>query len=283
MKSKNELLLLSKKANHIGSAVVLRVIILIAVFAVGIVCTLGSRQQSTSRGYYQSKQTAKHARTCDMAELQCEINDRDKQITQYNDKINQIYQTAHDRAQQRGIEGHSFTIPERRTIRQARENIEVLKAERNSYYTELNSRTEATQGCFTADTKILTEKGYKRIDDIKVGHKVLTVDSEGNPASNKVVKTLTFTNNHYYLINGNIKVTALHRFSTLNGWIRVRDLKIGDRIQMSDGFFEEITSKDLFSDDQTVYNLDIADNDNFFVSSDGKKGYLVHNCGGGGK
>lgn len=290
MKSKNGFLLLSKTADHIGSGVVLRMTILMAIFAFGIFCTFGSSPQSTSRGYYQSKQTAKHAQTCDMAELQDEINCRDQQIEQHNEKINQIYQTARERAQQRGREDYSLSVPERRAVREARESIDVLKAERNSYSTELSSRSNSGGipgglggGCFTADTKILTEKGYKNIADITVGDKVLTVNLEGSPASNNVVKTYTFTNDHYFVINKKIKVTALHRFYTSNGWIRARDLRIGDRIQMSDGSFEEIVSKELFSADLTVYNLDIADNHNFFVSSDGRKGYLVHNCGGGGK
>lgn len=137
--------------------------------------------------------------------------------------------------------------------------------------------------CFTTDTLVLMESGFKRIADINVGDRVRTVDPEGNRAVNEVVENYVFTNNHYYLINGEIKVTALHRFYTLNGWIRARDLKRGDRIETSGGSFEEIISKELFSADLTVYNLNIADNHNFFVSSDGKKGYLVHNCGGGGK
>ena len=169
-----------------------------------------------------------------------------------------------------------------KTIIKAKENIKVLKSERNPYYTELNSRTGGQTGCFTADTKILTGKGYKCIADIKAGDRVLTVDSEGNPASNKVVKTFTFINNHYYFINKKIKVTARHRFYTGDGWTKAQDLKIGDRIQLSGGAFEEIVSKEMFPGDLTVYNLHVADSHNFFVSSDGKNGYLVHNCGGGG-
>ena len=137
------------------------------------------------------------------------------------------------------------------------------------------------EGCFTTDTLVLMESGFKRIADIKAGDRLRTLDPAGNLTVSTVAKHYVFTNNHYYLINGNIKVTALHRFYTLKGWIRARDLKKGDRIQMSDGSFEEIISKERFSADLAVYNLGIADNHNFFVSSDGKKGYLVHNCEGG--
>ena len=30
-------------------------------------------------------------------------------------------------------------------------------------------------------------------------------------------------------------------------------------------------------------NLEIAENHNFFISDDGERGFLVHNCGGGSK
>ena len=281
MKSRKNFLSPNKETEPVGSANALKAIILIAIFATGIFCTLGSLPQSRSRAYYQAKQTAKHARVCDAVELQTEIGERSNQIRQHHDKIEQIYETAHKRAQQRGEEGYAFRVSERRTIRKARENIEVLNAEIGSYRNEVDSRAKA-EGCFTADTKILTEKGHKRIADIKAGDRVLTVDPEGNPATNRVVKTLIFNNNHYYFINEKIKVTAQHRFYTGEGWTKTQDLKIGDKIQLSSGAFEEIISKERFPADLTVYNLHIADNHNFFVSADGKNGYLVHNCGGGG-
>ncbi len=282
MKSRKSSLSLNKKTESVGSANALKAILLIAIFATGIFCTLGSLPQSRSRAYYQAKQTAKHARVCDDYELQTEISERSNQARKHDEKIRKSYETAHERAQQRGEEGYAFTVTERRTIREARENIEVLNAEIGSYRSEVDSRTEATTGCFTADTKILTEKGHLRIADIKAGDRVLTVDAEGNPAANKVVKTLTFNNNHYYFINEKIKVTAQHRFYTAEGWTKTKDLKIGNKIQLSGGDFEEVTSKERFPADLTVYNLHIADNHNFFVSADGKNGYLVHNCGGGG-
>jgi len=281
MKSSKDFLLLNKEKEHVGSAVVLRVIILIAVFATGIICTLGSGSAS-SRAFYQSKQTAKHARTCGVAELQTEINDRNNQIKQHDDKIDKIYPIASARAQQKGYEGYLFTATERKIIREARENIKVLEAERNSYYTELKSRSDVPQGCFSAKTHVLTEKGSKPITDVKIGDTVLTVDSRGNPSLNHVVKTYEFTNNHYYLINGEIKVTQLHRFFTSNGWKRARDLQLGDLIQTSKNSFVKIHSKGLFRENLKVYNLEIADNHNFFVSADGKLSYLVHNTGGGG-
>ncbi|NOQ50638.1 MAG: hypothetical protein GQ578_00245 [Desulfuromonadaceae bacterium] len=289
MKSRKNFLSLNKETEPAGSAVALKAIILIAIFATGIFCTLGSgsRPQSKSKSYIQAKRAAQNRvvvmiLACDDSQLQTEIDELNKKIRQHNDKIDRIYETAYERAQQRGIKGYAFTgtQSERRAIRDARENIELLKAERNEYRNEVEIRAKA--GCFTAETKILTEKGHLRIADIKAGDRVLTVDPEGNPAANNVVKTFTFTNNHYYFINEKIKVTAQHRFYTGEGWTKTQDLKIGDKVQLSSGAFEEIISKERFPADLTVYNLHIADNHNFFVSADGKNGYLVHNCGNGG-
>ncbi|MBE9486839.1 MAG: hypothetical protein IMY82_06685 [Chloroflexi bacterium] len=290
MKSRKNFLSLNKETEPAGSSVALKAIILIAIFATGIFCTLGSgsKPQSRSKAYYQAKQEAKDRvivmiLACDDSQLQTEIDELNKKIRQHKDKIDRIYKTAYERAQQRGIKGYTFTgtPSERRANREAKENIELLRAERDEYRNEIEIRAKA-EGCFTAETKILTEKGHKRIADIKAGDRVLTVDPEGNPATNRVVKTLIFNNNHYYFINEKIKVTAQHRFYTGDGWTKTQDLKIGDKVQLSGGAFEEIISKERFPADLTVYNLHIADNHNFFVSADGKNGYLVHNCGNGG-
>ena len=41
-----------------------------------------------------------------------------------------------------------------------------------------------TAGCFTTDTLVLMERGFKRIADVKAGDRVRTVDPEGNRAVN---------------------------------------------------------------------------------------------------
>jgi len=142
---------------------------------------------------------------------------------------------------------------------------------------------EDTGGCFTADTLVLTDNGAKRIADVAVGDVLLTSNSQGKIKTSQVSKALRFKNDHYFIINEQIKVTKMHRFFTEAGWKRVRDLKIGDMVQKSDGTFEAIRSKELVRAKLTVYNLEIKDDHNFYVSSNGKSGYLVHNNGGNGK
>jgi hypothetical protein len=173
-------------------------------------------------------------------------------------------------------------------VKNLEKKLDSLRQQKFREYAEARAAWEAKNkqmsgpvsgGCFTPDTLVLMESGYKRIADIKAGDRVLSVDSKGNRAVNEVVRHYIRTNNHYYSINGTIKVTARHLFYTSDGDKRVQDLQAGDRIRMSDGTFEAIVSKERIAGDLTVYNLDVAENDNFFVSSDGARGYLVHNCG----
>jgi hypothetical protein len=66
--------------------------------------------------------------------------------------------------------------------------------------------------------------------------------------------------------------TGIHRFwKAGQGWVTARDLKPGDRVRAV-GSVSEVKAVEA-STSQPVYNLDVADNHDFFV---GKKGLLVH-------
>jgi hypothetical protein len=69
-----------------------------------------------------------------------------------------------------------------------------------------------------------------------------------------------------------IIATGIHRFwKAGKGWAMARDLKTGDRLRMPGGMVEV---RSVESDkNQTVYNLDVAENRDFFV---GRHGVLVH-------
>lgn len=145
------------------------------------------------------------------------------------------------------------------------------------------SSAPETAACFPAEMKVLTAEGAKSIRDIRIGDRVLTADEEGKKTFQPVLKTLVDRNNHYYLINHAIKVTALHRIATAEGWKEAQNLQVGDRIRSEDGGLVAVESIERVSKEQPVYNLTVAENHNFFVTPDGQGGYLVHNCGGGGK
>jgi tetratricopeptide (TPR) repeat protein len=132
-------------------------------------------------------------------------------------------------------------------------------------------------GCFLPDTLVLTASGPRLIADIREGERLLTRNDQGEIVADTVARTMIFTNNHYFVLNGSIRVTGAHRFLTADGWIRAMDLKIGDRIHTNGETFVVILSKEALPGTVKVHNLEMTINHNFFVSPDGKTGCLVHN------
>ena len=139
-------------------------------------------------------------------------------------------------------------------------------------------------GCFLPGTLVLTENGYKEIDKINIGEKVLSYNEETKQNEyKKVIKTYIHENNpdelYSLLINGKIlEVTSNHRFyvKTENGydWVAAKDLKQGDLVMDKDNNYysiDNIVSKEIA---ETVYNLGVEDNHNYYVTEDN---ILVHN------
>ncbi len=136
-------------------------------------------------------------------------------------------------------------------------------------------------GCFTPDTKVLMgDKTFKEIVDLKLGDVVQTFDVETGKMVPQKVTTLYYgEGDHYYLINGKLKVTGSHPFLTTEGkWKEAFKLRVGDRIQ-SDGAGKavEITSIEKKELAHQVYNFRVAEGHNYFVSPDGIELYLSHN------
>ena len=70
-------------------------------------------------------------------------------------------------------------------------------------------------------------------------------------------------------------MTAEHPFYVINkGWIKVKDLKVGDSIKSSSKNPVRIVSIKKGDRNITVYNIKVADNNNYFVTS---SKLLVHN------
>ena len=139
-------------------------------------------------------------------------------------------------------------------------------------------------GCFLAGTKVLTETGYKDIDKITIGEKVLSYNEFTKTNEYKTVLK-TFVHNdmnetlYKLLVNGNIiEVTSLHRFyvKTESGydWIAAKDLNVGDVVMNKEGQYYTIDSITNIQIRETVYNLSVEDNHNYYVTEDN---ILVHN------
>ena len=158
-----------------------------------------------------------------------------------------------------------------------------LIVKKKSEYRKRSLQASTQPSCFPADMQVALADGRtESIARIKKGDLLLTYNEEtGTLTKSPVVGTLEAVENHHYLFNGRIKVTAMHRIFTDKGWKRAQDIDMGDKIRTADGRFEEIGAIDFVPGDLEVYNLEVLQNHNFFVSPDGSDAYLVHNYGGG--
>jgi hypothetical protein len=157
-----------------------------------------------------------------------------------------------------------------------------LIVKKKSEYRKKSLQATTQPSCFPADMQVALADGRtESIARIKKGDLLLTYNEEtGTLTKSPVVGTLEAVENHHYLFNGRIKVTAMHRIFTDKGWKRAKDIAMGDKIRTADGRFAEIVTIDFVPGDLEVYNLEVLKNHNFFVSPDGKGAYLVHNYGG---
>ena len=90
--------------------------------------------------------------------------------------------------------------------------------------------------CFPSDTKITTIDGYKNIEDIKIGDKVLAFDEKTNRFAYKKVtdvfvkkmpeSMMSLTLNAHHII----RCTCNHPFWTKKGWVKAEDLTLEDEV-----------------------------------------------------
>ncbi|MBI5245294.1 MAG: hypothetical protein HY922_16650 [Elusimicrobia bacterium] len=128
--------------------------------------------------------------------------------------------------------------------------------------------------CFLKGTKILmAEGGYKNIEDVQVGDKVMSYDAEkGKYVGAAVVKTTKNRSETHYIVNDALKITPGHILMVNGQWSLSNDMKLGDELLNANG--ERVTISSLAEIDQAVdvYNLITDEPHDFFAEN-----YLVHN------
>jgi tetratricopeptide (TPR) repeat protein len=130
--------------------------------------------------------------------------------------------------------------------------------------------------CFAAGTLVQTIDGRQAIETIRVGDRVLSQETSTGQLSFQPV-VATYRNQPTAMLriaigDEAIVATGIHRFwKAGKGWTMARELKAGDRLRMVGGVIEigSVEASKL----EPVYNLDVAENRDFFV---GTKGLLVH-------
>ena len=134
----------------------------------------------------------------------------------------------------------------------------------------------SSNSCFAAGTIVQTVDGPRMIESIQVGDRVLSQNTETGLLGfepvvgvheSKPAATLRIAAG-----DESIVATGIHRFwKAGKGWTMARDLKAGDRLRTIGGI---ATVRSIESGQtQPVFNLDVAENRNFFV---GTNGLLVH-------
>ena len=153
--------------------------------------------------------------------------------------------------------------------------------------------------CFVAGTKVLTDKGFKNIEDIQPGDKVYSTSDETGESGYKEVlqvfqKETEVVTHVFYEVEKEdgetrteeIETTLNHLFWCEGEWKAAGTLKKGDLLTLADRSQVEVTEITYEDRHTTVYNMEVEDYHTYHVGEDG---VWVHNtdmtCGvtsGGG-
>lgn len=137
--------------------------------------------------------------------------------------------------------------------------------------------------CFKKNTKVLTNKGYVNIQDIKVNDLVMSYNIESNNNEySKVIKTFEHkdTKDYLYKITSKsivIEVTSKHPICIKNNeleYIEAEKLKINDKLVDLNGNLHPIDKIEFNEIVDNFYNLEVEKNHNYYVT---ENDILVHN------
>lgn len=131
----------------------------------------------------------------------------------------------------------------------------------NSFSTNLTIEIQsysATVGCLLEGTEIMTDKGYNRIENVKVGDIVKSKDGTGI-----VEKVLGHRAIKYYNIevpSGSIKCTGDHLLLTDKGMLEANSITINEKLVDKDNSKVKIRSVKVIEKDSIVYDIKVSSN-----------------------
>jgi len=125
-------------------------------------------------------------------------------------------------------------------------------------------------------TKISTLNGYKNIEDVKIGDKILSYnESSEETAVSEVLNTFTHETDGYLIINEKLKLTGNHPIFLNGKWARADSAKLNDYLTDINGSKILIKSIKNVDSDETVYNLEVKSTHTYYAED-----IIVHNKGG---
>ncbi|KKT77447.1 MAG: Alpha-2-macroglobulin domain-containing protein [Microgenomates group bacterium GW2011_GWB1_44_8] len=155
----------------------------------------------------------------------------------------------------------------------------TISIDRINANTNLGSKGGSGGGCFTGDTPILMKGDtYQNIQDIKVGDIVLTRESDISPKliEAKVTKIYKHNVDQYLIINGDLRVTPVHRLFVNGKWMTAGEVEINDYLLDKNNQPMKVFSIEQVRGNFDVYNLEIEKYRTYFA-----RDFYVHNQKGG--
>ncbi len=131
-------------------------------------------------------------------------------------------------------------------------------------------------GCFVAGTKILTPRGSKPIEQLKLGDVVQSWDIvKQKMIQSRVVQTFKhYSKPTLWLVTsaGSVSTSSVHPFWTDHGWVEAGNLRPGTRVLDERGKFQTVLFT-MKGGSRDVYNIQVDEvNHDYFAN-----GLLVHN------
>ncbi|MEQ8675600.1 MAG: polymorphic toxin-type HINT domain-containing protein [Aggregatilineales bacterium] len=123
---------------------------------------------------------------------------------------------------------------------------------------------------FTPDTEVATEDGSTPISELEIGDEVLAYNEETGEVNSYTVTAIHIHTDDkiaYLTINDELIITTPDHpfYSEDRGWLGAGELEIGEPIRTSDGSTGAVTSLEVVTEPQDMWNLTVDEAHTFFV------------------
>ncbi|MGE5041460.1 MAG: Hint domain-containing protein [Candidatus Levyibacteriota bacterium] len=156
----------------------------------------------------------------------------------------------------------------------------LIVPEYHNYYANgklVDDESKAVEaGDIAAGSNVLTESGYKNVEDIEIGERLVTYNTATHSLEQGSVTSfqIGLQRQGVYIINNKLSLAGYGTIYTAQGEKKVKDLEIGDELIGTNGEYVKVESL-LCSHEADTYAIGVSGNHNLFID-----GFLVHNYSG---